>query len=340
MANNIYKPGDKVKVLKSDWPNEINVDSVQTILRNSIIGDGVYLSHLSDEFYFGLHEVEPYKEEVNNMNKYNLQVGDVINTPFNIGGDETITKIDAAKGDLWLSGSGWWSIRFTNEHVDKGKWKIVSQVSKMNNKIEVGDTVEFNRRTHIVTRLGKEEPDGGVKIYYNIDNDKEDWGYSSYYTLVSKAKQNMKEVIGYNIKSEYQSEVEIIAKTLSTHSRNVTLGAGQQVWMPAEGVADKAKKLGVLDLWFEPVYKSSEVVVSLSKSRIATITSKTICTITLADVSKFLVHSDAISRVLTSLNGLASIAGYKPKFKEFELGCQTFTINDLQAVDKAFKDFQ
>lgn len=43
---------------------------------------------------------------------------------------------------------------------------------------------------------------------------------------------------------------------------------------------------------------------------------------------------------LDALNKLGQIAGYNVGIKEFNLGCQTFTIADLIAVDKAFKDFQ
>jgi hypothetical protein len=280
----MYKVGDKVRVIHTDYKGSINVGEIKTV--HALVGKGgVSLLAGRSPLTFYNSEVEPYKEEVMNTK---IEVGDTVEIINN-----TIYRSEIKKGDkavvVKLEGSSY-QLRF-DQHLDNGK--PITQISKLD----------------------------GTDL-----------------KLVSKAN-NMKEVIGYNIKAEYQGQVDAIAKALNTHPRTVT-EYGQQMWMPKEGVAGVAKRLGVLDLWFEPVYKSSEVVVKLSGNRTATITSKTVATILISDGSKFQAPAEAISKVLTALNGLASIAGYTPKFKEFELGCQKFTIDDLYAVNKAFTDFK
>lgn len=63
-----------------------------------------------------------------------------------------------------------------------------------------------------------------------------------------------KKLIGYNIKPEFESKVNIIAMTLKTHAGKTSEG----VFLPNSGAVLKAaKELNVLDLWFDPVYEES-----------------------------------------------------------------------------------
>lgn len=243
--------------------------------------------------------------------------------------------IGSVKEVLWansagldLEGSNGTRLTFFNREVEPYKEEV------MNDKIEVGDTVEYtlsymNKEQRVVESIV------GETLYFtngkknNIKDLK----------LVSKAKQNMKEVIGYNIKPEFKGKEADFAKIFKT-TANYT-SQNPQMWMPHDSfVVPHAKDLGVLDLWFEPVYKSSEVVVKLSKNRTVTITSKILGTVTLTDSSKMGITSDTVNKTVEALKSLPTISGYKPKFREFELGCQTFTVDDLIAVDKAFKDYQ
>lgn len=348
----MYKIGDKVKVLHTDYLPEIPVGSIKTVVelvgRGGVRlddGDGNNLTFLNSG-------VEPYQESVKSttMNKYNLQIGDVLDTTNWDGwstksATDTVTLIDESDNTIRLSVSGRWDLDKSVKRIDEGKWKIVSQVSKMSDKIEVGDAVEVVNRAIYTSevKVGDhaivlEVRDSDYKLEFpqyfcngkpitQISSSKKD------VKLVSKAKQNMKEVIGYKlVKTEYQKVVNKLSDGIVHVTTLNTFGNSKSI--------QNMKDAGVLDLWFEPVYKSSEVVVQLSKSRTATITSKTVCTITLPDGTKFLAPNEAIAKVLTALNGLATIAGYKPKFKEFDLGCQTFTIDDLVAVNQAFVDFK
>lgn len=74
------------------------------------------------------------------------------------------------------------------------------------------------------------------------------------HVLKQKTETTMgKKIIGYNLRPEFENLKYDIAKTLGCHTGNIPNGC----WLPQlgiNGVTEKAKKLGVLDLWFEPVY--------------------------------------------------------------------------------------
>lgn len=74
---------------------------------------------------------------------------------------------------------------------------------------------------------------------------------------VLNSKENtMKKIKGYNIKAEYKGKEKEIAKALDTHSDN----CGDGCWLPSVGVVfEFAKQLGVLNLWFTPVYEEDKV---------------------------------------------------------------------------------
>jgi hypothetical protein len=206
---------------------------------------------------------------------------------------------------------------------------LVSKANNMKSIIEVGDKVKYNDGdTYFGMEYHTVKSIVGTKVHYV------EGGFDEISTLEVFEKAAMKEVIGYKLaKSEYKAAA--LAIIGEDDFRN---DPGIDVSVPSN--IQKYRNAGVLDLWFEPVYKSSEVTIKLSKSRKAIITNKTLATIVLADGSKFQAPAEAISKVLKALNSLATIAGYRPEFKEFQLGCQTFTIADLQAVHKAFTDFK
>ena len=63
-----------------------------------------------------------------------------------------------------------------------------------------------------------------------------------------------KKLIGYNIKPEFKDNIVTIARALDTVPYNFPNGIFMS---PDKAIADRAKKLNVLDLWFDPVYEES-----------------------------------------------------------------------------------
>lgn len=276
-----YKVGDKVKVIKTDFPTNIPINSIKEVI--SVSSDSVELSNgRTNGWIFSFHEVEPYNEEIvtNMQNIHNLELGD------NVGGD--IIKEVTSVGVYF----------------------------KRNN---------FHFKFSEINQLIEEAKDYPKSTFHLIKNNK------------------VKELLGYKLKDkQYQKAVEAITgHSFDFFNCKDSLGGVYYAVRdkPVTGCYTSLKAAGVLDLWFEPVYKTEEVVVKLSGNRTATITSKTSGTITMRSDVAYITAKD-ITSAFDALNKLGQIAGYNVGIKEFNLGCQTFTIEDLVAVNKAFTDFK
>jgi len=329
---NQYKVGDKVKIIYTDFPTNVPVGSINevTVVNSNSIE---IFNGKSDGWTFNLHEVELYKEEMNNK----IEVGDVLDTTGTSIGSSHDEVISIKANDLVLSVTGLWLLNNSQVRVDTGKWSIKSKAKKeeMNlpmkitkeniSQVEVGDTVEYRHGgSYVVHSLNGR---GGFRATNgqtgsNLTN----------FTLTAKAK--MKEIIGYKLKDKTYEKAALALIDEGSFRDNT--GRGLDIQMPKN--IKIYKDLGVLDLWFEPVYKSAEVVVQLSNNRKATVVSKTIANINLAGYIGDIKAKD-VEDTLAVFSNLPRIATYKVTIKEFQLGCQTFTHEDLTKLANAFKTF-
>ena len=122
--------------------------------------------------------------------------------------------------------------------------------------------------------INKSKYDGASNIGYYFINSKGnldmEWGIPEGYELVNLNKENNmeKEIIGYKlIKSEYKEAACKIGAT----DLNSSLGKNIA---EAKNTINKLKEAGVLDLWFEPVYKEEkqDIVLTLSNGKQVTVT--------------------------------------------------------------------
>lgn len=276
------------------------------------------------------------------MNKY--KVGDkvrLIRTSYPgicpEGSIQTILDIDNSKSQqiLFLSGTkltSWGS----------GWTFYLSEVEPYVEIIEVGDTVEYVEGTSLA---GEQRV---VKALGDTSGDRKDThllftnGYAnkaSDLKLISKANK-MKEVVGYKLKNkQYEKAAILLASNpdiwtdLSFTTFMLTAGD--------KGYAKILREAGVLDLWFEPVYKEEKIIVNISGNRQVIVNKSTIevmgYTITHEEANT--AYQVVIVNKYLPINTIRpSDGGFGLLITEIKIGCQTFTREDIVDVNAAIQN--
>lgn len=150
---------------------------------------------------------------------------------------------------------------------------------------------------------------------------------------------NMKEkkILGYKFKEEYKHLEAAACKIAfaNTAYANETTFASVPGWNDkntnfgiSSGSYIKLKAAGVLDLWFEPVYKSQETILKLGDKKIEIkIGQKSI----LADGKA--ISREHVSEIVSIMEGDLSINFLWPvQFPTVKIGCTTFTQDEVEKI--------
>lgn len=208
-------------------------------------------------------------------NKYNLQIGDKIKYKHRI---YTIQSIED-KGAFLSAGFGLDRWSYINTQIDNGDFVILERAKKaFPEKWSVWggpDLMNFLQDCKSQGLYKLTNYTGNARTYYNFNGQElSDYGKRQFETVTigqlrehylntkeTMKEESKKEIIGYNIKEEFKDKERKIAETLDTQIGKIP-GAGY--WLPNCGsVYNNAIDMGVLDLWFEPVYKEEEVKLTL-----------------------------------------------------------------------------
>jgi len=172
-------------------------------------------------------------------------------------------KLDYTGGLYWeIPVSEFRRLGLLDEFVLPEKWAVKrtkEASSKVNEWLTKGTTVSYfscdDEYAHYPNYQTNSGFYGGKHIKPSIQEGYTEITFEQFKEYVLK-ENTMKKIKGYNIKAEYKGKEKEIAKALDTHSDN----CGDGCWLPSVGVVfEFAKQLGVLNLWFTPVYEEDKV---------------------------------------------------------------------------------
>ena len=180
---------------------------------------------------------------------------------------------------------------------------------------------------------------GGDKITKEW-NPKRDEGWENEITFeqfkkyVLKENNMEKEIIGYKlIKPEYEKAVFEIIEKNSIYDWNIFLEEkGYPKSLPLDCISTKKLiESGVLDLWFEPIYKEEkkDIVLTLLHGKQVTITKEGVI---LAAGSRFFI--DTIKRIYDHMFVYnETLSGYSISAETINIGCwRNITKSDLELI--------
>lgn len=236
-------------------------------------------------------------------------------------GTETFIVDDQLAGETWpynVSGNGvdWCAVRESN----------IELVNDISNVIEVGDTItgSIKGRVYTVDKIDN------VVYWCSFTNEYQekiteytvDKGKA---TLLAKASKG--EVIGYELLKDLPG---IPAGSKSAKMSKDTA----MFYYPTSGAGNVEIKLSVVQAdttWFKPIYKPTEVKVSISKGRTVVIKDNEAHIKDVGALSK-----EAVGTLYGSLKQTSNVGGHKVSVKDatYQVGCQEFTKADIELVYK------
>lgn len=148
------------------------------------------------------------------------------------------------------------------EFVLPEKWYIKTDEESNDTICDWYDKVRASKTDRTIGNFycvdGIDKPRGWMYYAPNKTNDYTEITFEQFkqYVLGMKEQEQQKEIVGWKLKEECK-EYEKYALQISTATRFIPSQDGT-LFSNSSYISEKLKQAGVLDLWFEPVYKEEE----------------------------------------------------------------------------------
>ena len=232
--------------------------------------------------------------------------------------------------------------RYENISTDKPNYPelTILQLKQYFNKMEEKqekwvECVDNDNYTKNLTIGKKYKIEGKSYEYYYITNDSGIKSAGGYLKRRFKEINNMEkeeinnmekeEIIRYSLKNKkYQKAVAELINSVCTYKD------GQQLCLLTNsGSIEILKEAGILDLWFEPVYKSKETILQIgSPSKKVTISKGKI------EVEGYKVSVHSLHSIIKAHK--TEVGSWTVKDIKFQIGCSWFELNEIQKVIDAY----